>query len=80
MRRRLRWIVVAVAAVFFLFVMIDSIGVFNPLPYYQVPHGDHTHYVPKDRDRNVPIGSFPTREPSEGERITPRGEIVPIEQ
>lgn len=79
MRKRLWLVVIAAAVIFFTFVVVDSIGVFNPLPYYEVPHGDHTHYVPKDRDRNIPIGSFPTRPPGEGERLTPWGEIVPVE-
>ncbi len=79
MRKRRWWAVILAAIIFFTFVVIDSIGVFNPLPYYEVPHGDHSHYVPKDRDRNIPVGSFPTRPPSENERITPWGEIVPID-
>lgn len=79
MRKRLRWIALTAAAIFFAFVVVDSIGIFNNLPYNEVPHGNHSHYVPKDRDKNVPVGQFPTRPPEEGERITPRGEIVPIE-
>lgn len=80
MRKRLRWIVLSIALLFFLFVIVDSMGIFHSLPYYEVPHGNHTHYVPKDRDKNVSIGQFPTRPPGEGERITPRGEIVPVDQ
>lgn len=45
-------------------------------PYEEVPHGDHVHYVPKDRNEEVPIGQFPVQPPAEGERITPDGDIV----
>lgn len=80
MRKRIRLIILAIAAVFFTFVVVDSIGIFNNLPYNEIPHGDHSHYVPKDRDRNIPVGQFPTRPPGEDERITPWGEIVKIEE
>jgi hypothetical protein len=79
MRKRLRWILLAIVGVFFLFVMLDSLNLFHDGPYLEIPHGDHTHYVPHDRDRNVPIGQFPTRRPGPNERIMPNGEIVVIE-
>lgn len=78
MRKRLRWIVLAIAGLFFLFVIVDSAGIFHSLPYYEVPHGNHSHYVPIDRDKRVSVGSFPTRPPGPNERITPTGEIVQV--
>ncbi|MDI6402309.1 hypothetical protein QLX67_09895 [Balneolaceae bacterium ANBcel3] len=58
-------------------VLMDSMGVFDSRPYREVPHGDHSHYVPLDRDPDIPLSAFPTRAPREGELITPYGEIVP---
>ncbi len=58
-------------------VVADSLGVFDSKPYREVPHGNHSHYVPHDRDPNISISDFPTSPPREGERITPTGEIVP---
>ncbi len=76
-RRGLRWIVLIAVTLFFGFAIADSMGVFNTLPYTEIPHGNHVHYVPKDRDPNVSVGQFPTRAPGPGERITPQGQIVP---
>lgn len=65
------------AAAFFVFVLADTLGFFDHRPYYEVPHGNHTHYVAKDKDPSVSVGDFPTRPPGENERITPTGQIVP---
>lgn len=72
----MRWIIVAVAAVFFTFLMREVLFPFRGQPYMEISHGDHTHYVPKDRNETVPVSSFPMRPPEEGERITPDGDIV----
>lgn len=74
-----RWIVVAVLLVLFGSVMWTVINPYRGQPYEEVPHGDHVHYVPKDRNENVPIGQFPTRPPNAGERLTPDGKIVPAD-
>lgn len=75
----IRWVFITIAVIFFAVVIADSLGMFNTKPYNEIPHGDHVHYVPRDRDPNVPVGEFPTRPPGPGERITPQGRIVPIE-
>jgi hypothetical protein len=77
MRKRLRWILLVIVGVFFLIVILDSLNLFHDGEYLEIPHGDHVHYVPHDRDRNVPIGQFPTRRPGPDEFITPRGDILP---
>lgn len=59
------------------FAISDSLGLFSNKPYKAIPHGTHNHYVPHDRDPDVPIGDFPTQPPSKGERITPQGKVVP---
>lgn len=77
MRKRIRIIFAVFALVLAALVVADSVGIFDSRPYREVPHGNHSHYVPHDRDPNIPISDFPTRPPREGERITPFGEIVP---
>lgn len=69
-----------IGAVLFLFFSYLTWQVVNPYrnqPYGKVPHGDHVHYVPKDRNEDVPISRFPRQPPEEGERITPDGQVVP---
>ena len=75
-----RWILAVVLLVVFGTVLYTVINPYRNQPYEKVPHGDHTHYVPKDRNEQVPISRFPTRPPNQGERITPDGEIVPEER
>ena len=58
------------------FVLADAMHVFDTKDYIEVPHGNHTHYVPKDRDPNVPLENFPRTQPRPGETITPSGEVV----
>jgi hypothetical protein len=72
-----KWIVGAVLLVLFSYLLWYVVNPYRDQPYAEIPHGDHVHYVPKDRNEEVPIGRFPTRPPEPGERITPDGEIVP---
>ncbi|MXX97895.1 MAG: hypothetical protein F4065_07960 [Rhodothermaceae bacterium] len=76
-RRRFRVFLLIVGAVLLFFVMQTVLNPFGENEYAEIPHGNHSHYVPKDRDPNVPISNFPTRPPGDNERITPDGRIVP---
>ena len=76
-RRRFRIFLLVVGAVLLFFVMQTVLNPFGDNEYAEIPHGDHSHYVPKDRDPDVPISNFPTRPPGNNERITPDGRIVP---
>jgi hypothetical protein len=79
MRSRRFKILIVLAALFFGFVIADSLGIFDSSPYNVISHGNHSHYVPKDRDPNVPLDDFPMQPPGPNERITPTGQVVPIE-
>ena len=72
-----RRILIAVAAVFFAFVMYQVLNPFPDQPYMEISHGNHVHYVPKDRDPDVPMNRFPTQPPGPNERILPDGRVVP---
>ena len=77
MRKRLRWILLIVGLIFFVLVMRRVLNPFGDKDYFELSHGNHVHYVPKDRDPNVPISNFPNRPPGPNERILPDGRIVP---
>ena len=79
MRKNIKWFVLGAAAIYFLFVIANAAGIFHSDPYYEVPHGNHSHYVPIDRDKRVSIGQFPMRPPGPNERITPTGQIVQVD-
>lgn len=76
-RSKRRWIVLAIAAVFFAFVMYQVLNPFPDQPYLEISHGNHVHYMPKDRNPDVPVTQFPQQPPGPNERITPDGRIVP---
>jgi len=71
-----RWILLTVAAAFFAFVVYHVLNPFPGQPYMEIPHGDHVHYVPKDRNPDVPMSNFPTQPPGPDERILPDGRVV----
>ena len=77
MRRKLRWLLVAFAGVLLVLVMQQVLNPFGNREYAEIPHGNHSHFVPKDRNPDVPLSNFPTRPPGPTERITPDGRIVP---
>ncbi len=79
MRKRLRWILLVVGLLFFGFIFAETQGLFDDLSYVEVPHGSHSHYLPKDCGADLSAGDFPTRPPGPTERITCDGRIVPIE-
>lgn len=72
-----RWIAAIVLLVFFGALMWTVINPYRGQRFEKVPHGDHVHFVPKDRNEEVPMSRFPTQRPESDERITPEGEVVP---
>lgn len=72
-----RWVAGAVLLAFFGVIMWEVINPYRGQRFEEIPHGGHVHYVPKDRNEDVPVGRFPTRKPEPDERITPTGEVVP---
>jgi hypothetical protein len=68
---------VVVLLVFFGGIMWEVVNPYRGQRFEKIPHGDHVHYVPKDRNQDVPVSRFPTRKPDPDERITPTGDVVP---
>lgn len=58
------------------FLLMDALHLFDDAEYVEVPHGSHSHFVPRDRDPNVPLENFPSVPPRPNERIMPNGEVV----
>lgn len=79
-KNTLKYIFIVVVIALAGLALADALGYFNTKSYTAVSHGSHKHYVPDDRDPNVPIDDFPQEEPGPGEKITPTGQIVPADQ
>ncbi len=71
-----RWAILIAAAIFFFAVLREAADPCGDLPYAEITHGDHVHYVPCDRDPKVSIGKFPRVPPGPDEVITPEGRVV----
>lgn len=71
-----KWVASVVLLVFFGVLMWEVINPYRGERFEKIPHGDHVHYVPKDRNSDVPVSRFPTRKPASNERITPDGTVV----
>ncbi len=76
MKKKARFYLLLVVGIFLTFVLIDSVGIFDSRSYNEVPHGSHTHYVPKDCDPPLAVSSAPTRRPAETEHIDCQGQYV----
>ncbi len=76
MRGKVRTILIALLGFFLAFVLLDSTGLFDSRSYFEVPHGSHTHYVPKECEPALPVSQSPTTRPREGEKVDCTGQIV----
>lgn len=77
MKIRVRNLLLAILGLFLAFVVLDSLGVFDNRPYFEVPHGNHTHYVPKDCEPALPVSQSPTTRPGPGQKVDCQGRTVP---
>lgn len=77
-KRRKKRIVISIVIVILLsLALASSLGFFDKKAYTAVPHGNHTHYVPKDRNPDVPLHNFPQQPPPPGMKIAPDGQFIP---
>ena len=78
MNKKARFYLLVVISVFLAFVLFDSVGIFDSRSYNEVPHGSHTHYVPKDCNPPLAVSDSPTRRPAANENIDCQGNYVPV--
>lgn len=71
-----RWLLYLIGIGLFALLLRDVLYPFRDQRYVEISHGNHVHYLPKDRNENVPVSSFPMRAPGPNERITSDGDIV----
>jgi hypothetical protein len=71
-----RWVAAGLFLVFFGMLMWEVVNPYRGQRFEKIPHGDHVHYVPKDRNPDVSVSRFPTQKPDADERILPDGQVV----
>ncbi len=79
MKRRARFYIFLILGIFLTIVLVDSVAIFDSKPYNEVPHGSHTHYVPKDCEPPLAVSDAPTRRPSANEIIDCQGQYVTVQ-
>ena len=77
--KRRRRVLLGIAGFFLFLALLSALDPFGDKGYVGISHGDHTHYVPEDRDPDVSISNFPGTPPGPNERILPDGRVVPRE-
>ena len=80
MSKRTRKLLLVVIGIFLVIAFVDSQGFFDNKSWIEIPHGSHSHYLPKDyKDCNPPMttGDGTMTAPGPGETINCQGEIVP---
>lgn len=75
-RARLRRWVIGLALVLVGVVLIDALGVFDDTPFVKISHGNHSHYMPKERADGITAGNCPTRPPLAEEYLSPQCQII----
>lgn len=78
MKRRARFYVFLILGIFLTIVLVDSVAIFDTKSYNEVPHGSHTHYVPKDCEPPLAVSDAPTRRPNQNEIIDCQGQYVTV--
>lgn len=74
--KTIRLIIAAVVLVVGGFALYDALRVPDDGPYRKIPHGDHVHYMPKDRNPDAHLDDFPTKLPPQGFVIDRDGNVV----
>jgi len=80
MSKRARNLILIVIGIFLAIAFVDSQGFFDDKSWIEIPHGSHSHYLPKDYNDCVPplaVTSGAQRAPGPGETVNCQGQIVP---
>lgn len=57
--------------------LLRAVGFWDDgLPYNAINHGDHKHYMPKDKDENIGLDDCPTHPPDAESILTSQCQIV----
>ncbi|HUF07927.1 MAG TPA: hypothetical protein VMO47_01315 [Rhodothermales bacterium] len=77
-RRQFRRILYVVAAVFAAIVLVDALDLFSNKNWSEIPHGNHSHYSPHNRDENVSVSDCPQRPPGENEMLSSQCQLIQL--
>lgn len=77
--KRTRNVLIGIVSIFVFIAFLESLGAFDNKSWIEIPHGSHSHYLPKDyKNCNPPMevtGGTQTR-PGPGQTVDCQGNIV----
>ncbi len=74
--KKARWILAGLVLLLGGVALFDALKMPDDGPYRKIPHGDHVHYMPKDRNPEAHLDAFPTKLPPPGFVIDRDGNVV----
>ena len=77
-RSRVRWIMGGVAALFVGGVMVDALDLFDDKTWTEISHGNHSHFISYDKDKNVSVSDCPQRPPAAGEILSSQCQLITL--
>lgn len=77
-RRQFRLILSALAIVFVAVVLIDALDLFSNKNWSEIPHGNHSHFVPNHRDEGVTASDCPQRPPAKDEMLSSQCQLIQL--
>lgn len=80
MSKRTRRLLLILIGIYVGIAFVVSLGIFDSKSWVEIPHGSHSHYLPKDyRNCDPPMAATDGAQtaPGPGQTVDCRGEIVP---
>lgn len=79
-RTNLRRIVFGVAVVFAVIVLVDALDLFDSKSWTEISHGNHSHFIPYDKDEDVSVSSCPQHPPADNEMLSSQCQLLTLVQ
>jgi hypothetical protein len=77
-RRRFKLILAVFAIVIVSIALIDALDLFSNKNWSEIPHGNHSHFVPNHRDEGVSASDCPQRPPAENEMLSGQCQLIEL--
>ena len=77
-RTKARWIIGGVAALLVCVVIVDALDLLDDKTWTEISHGNHSHFVPYDKDADVSVSDCPQQPPGADELLSSQCQMLSI--
>ncbi|MGA7303938.1 MAG: hypothetical protein WBW88_03650 [Rhodothermales bacterium] len=77
-RRQLKIFLAVFAVIFVAVVLSDALDLFTNKDWSEIPHGNHSHFVPNHRDEGVSASDCPQRPPGKNEMLSSQCQMIQL--